>query len=319
MKLTSSARKNSNRVQGSFASAGAGGGSMYGFIEFRVRDAMTPPVTISASATLADAERVFEERDFNMLPVVEGNRMVGVLSKLDLMKAFAFTNSSLIPPYAEIMQRPVKQYMNTEPFVADPEMPLTRALQRMVETRCKSLPVVREKRIVGIVAREDVLRALRCAVAGGGRDAVRSRRWRRPLRDRGFLAEVAQAMACNARRAEAVTRAVLRELHDRLTSPEADDLAAQLPRELKRMWSEFDRPRTMPRKIHRSAFLRHVRENANLRTEEEAERATRAVFRALQLLLGSSRGLEGEAWDVFSQLPKDLKRLWIASSEPVLA
>jgi hypothetical protein len=30
----------------------------------------------------------------------------------------------------------------------------------------------------------------------------------------------------------------------------------------------------------------------------------------LQKLLGSPTGLEGEAWDVMSQLPKDLKKLW---------
>ena len=101
---------------------------------------------------------------------MDGARLIGVLSKLDLMKAFAFTSSCLVPPYAEIMRRPVAQYMNTMPFTAEPGLPLTRALQRMVDTQCKSLPVVEQNRLVGIVAREDVLQAIRGAVPGPDRN-----------------------------------------------------------------------------------------------------------------------------------------------------
>jgi hypothetical protein len=39
-----------------------------------------------------------------------------------------------------------------------------------------------------------------------------------------------------------------------------------------------------------------------------------AVFKVLQVLLQSPTGQEGEAWDVFSQLPKDLKRMWLAAA-----
>jgi hypothetical protein len=46
----------------------------------------------------------------------------------------------------------------------------------------------------------------------------------------------------------------------------------------------------------------------------EAERAVKAVFGTLQRLLGSPTGKEGEAWDVFSVLPKDLKMLWLSSA-----
>jgi hypothetical protein len=39
-----------------------------------------------------------------------------------------------------------------------------------------------------------------------------------------------------------------------------------------------------------------------------------AVFKALQMSLRSPTGQEGEAWDVLSQLPKDLKKIWIAAA-----
>jgi uncharacterized protein (DUF2267 family) len=57
--------------------------------------------------------------------------------------------------------------------------------------------------------------------------------------------------------------------------------------------------------------LARVRERTPLHDDAEAERAIQAVFAALQHLMKSPRGLEGEAWDVFSVLPKDLKQLWL--------
>lgn len=289
---------------------------MYEFVDYRVADAMTPsPMVLPPSSTLGEAERIFERRGFNLLPVVDRGRMVGVLSRLDLLKAFAFANSSIIPRYGEIMSRPVSEYMNTAPFTMDPQLPLTRALQRMVETHCKSLPVVEGDGVVGIVTREDIGRALRCAVAGGGREALRSRRWRGSLRDHGFLAEVAGSVPCGPEVVETIIGAVFAALHDQLTPEEAGDVLAQLPKALKRLWTECDRPGHRPGKIDRREFIARVRKQARLASDAEAERAVRAVFRALQTLLGSPHGgLDGESWDVFSQLPKDLKKLWIEAA-----
>ena len=64
---------------------------------------------------------------------------------------------------------------------------------------------------------------------------------------------------------------------------------------------------------HIKKCVRELRENPfeRMRLVAEAERAVSAVFAALQRLLGSPSGQEGEAWDVMSQLPKDLKKLWM--------
>jgi CBS domain-containing protein len=56
--------------------------------------------------------------------------------------------------------------MTRELVTVAPDIPLTRVLQKLVETRNKSLPVLDGARLVGVVAREDVLRALRRAAAG---------------------------------------------------------------------------------------------------------------------------------------------------------
>jgi CBS domain-containing protein len=141
---------------------------MYEFLAYRVRHAMTSePVTIEPRATLAEAQRLFEKHDFNALPVVDAEtRLVGILTKLDVLRSFAFTPESVIPRYEDVMRQTVESQMSSTPVSVDPELPLTRVLQTMIQTRNKSLPVVADGRLVGMIAREDILVALRRAVAG---------------------------------------------------------------------------------------------------------------------------------------------------------
>ena len=85
---------------------------------------------------------------------------------LDLLKAFRFTPDRLFPPYPEIMRSAVAGVMRQEVETVAPRTPLPRALEKMVRTRNKSLPVVEDDCVVGILTRDDVMRALRRAVAG---------------------------------------------------------------------------------------------------------------------------------------------------------
>jgi CBS domain-containing protein len=64
----------------------------------------------------------------------------------------------------------ISQVMTKEPYVVSPEKPLTRVVHDMIETGHKSFPVVENDRLVGIVAREDIIRALRKAAQGQGPD-----------------------------------------------------------------------------------------------------------------------------------------------------
>jgi uncharacterized protein (DUF2267 family) len=130
-----------------------------------------------------------------------------------------------------------------------------------------------------------------------------------------FLRQVARGLQCDERRAEGVSFVVFQALRDRLTPKEAADVAAQLPSKLKRLWQEGEHPDRQVEKTHKEEFLGRVRRAAALPDAAEAERAVTAVFGALQMLLGSPTGREGEAWDVFSQLPRDLKMLWLAAGE----
>jgi uncharacterized protein (DUF2267 family) len=135
------------------------------------------------------------------------------------------------------------------------------------------------------------------------------------MNERNFYREVAHALRCDEQRAESIVFIVFQELRARITPKEAADVAAQLPIGLKKLWLENETAERPVLRTHLAEFLGRVRQHAALPDDQEAERGTRAVFGALQLLLGSPTGTEGESWDIFSQLPKDLKLLWLESAK----
>jgi CBS domain-containing protein len=97
--------------------------------------------------------------------VVEGRRLVGVLTKLDLLKAFSFGPGRLVPHYREILEQTVDAFMARNPMTVSPDMPLTKVLEKIVATRYRSFPLVEGDILVGIISRENVVTALRRAAA----------------------------------------------------------------------------------------------------------------------------------------------------------
>ncbi len=144
---------------------------MYDFLSYYVRDYMTPqPRTVGRDTALRELQGLFDAHDFNGVPVVDDDgRLVGLATKLDLLKAFTLTPDAMVPHYATIMERPVHELMTREPITVTPDLPLTRVLQRMVDMRTKGFPVVDDgHRVVGVIAREDLLGALRDATSSKG-------------------------------------------------------------------------------------------------------------------------------------------------------
>ena len=141
---------------------------MYDFIYYQARDVMTTSlVTIDETTSIKEAADLLAEHDFNCLPVVdEAGRLIGMVTKLDVLKSFRFTDKLKIPPYNVIMIRDVSEVMTRDIAVVEPETPLTRVLEDMIDHRFKGLPVVEGEVLVGIVSREDVLEALRRSARG---------------------------------------------------------------------------------------------------------------------------------------------------------
>jgi CBS domain-containing protein len=285
---------------------------MYEFIDYRADDFMTfPVVTIDPHTTLAQAQQIFEENEFNCIPVVGDGRLVGMVTKLDLLAAFGWESREDVRSYPDVMRQEVTRVMSRDPITIAVDTPLTRVILTMAKTGFKSFPVVTGGELVGIVSREDVVRAINCAAASEAGDAFRAARRERTPRGPSLVREVSRRLGYEHRQAEGVVFAVFQELRDRLTTKEAADVAAQLPASLKRLWLDQERPDRVVRRTHKEEFIGRVRRRAALANDAEAEKTVRVVFRALQRVLGSATGKEGESWDIVSQLPKELKVLWL--------
>ena len=136
---------------------------MYRFLEYTVDQYMTYPVkTVTRQTTLREVEALFAHHDFNAFPVVAGTAMLGLVTKFDFLKAFAFTPTQMVPHYDALMQRTVGEVMTEAVIHVEPTAPLTRVLQLMVQLRARSFPgLAPDQQLVGIIAREDIMRALK--------------------------------------------------------------------------------------------------------------------------------------------------------------
>ena len=139
---------------------------MYQFLEQTVAGHMTRTVkTVTRGLTMRDLGDMFERDDFNAYPVEDDRQIVGLVTKFDLLKCFAFTPNQMVPRYDDLMRRTVADVMTPEFIYVRSDTKLTRVLQLMVEHRFRSVPVIDSgHRLEGMIAREDILRALKACI-----------------------------------------------------------------------------------------------------------------------------------------------------------
>jgi CBS domain-containing protein len=138
-------------------------GAIYRFLQCTAGEYMTGSVTtVTRDVTMRELELLFERHDFNSFPVMDGGKMVGIVTKFDFLRAFAFTTGQMVPHYDALMRRTIAEMMSEAVLHVEPTTSLTRVLQLMVSRMTRSLPVMSpERQLVGMISREDVMRALR--------------------------------------------------------------------------------------------------------------------------------------------------------------
>ena len=135
---------------------------MYEFLQETVEDNMTRNVrSVTPETTVGDLYRLFAADGFDAYPVVRGDALIGVVSKLDALKVFGLSQDHILPRYAEGMATTVDEIMTSDVVTVDAESKLQRVLELLLKHRVKSVPVVDGGRnLIGIIAREDVMRAM---------------------------------------------------------------------------------------------------------------------------------------------------------------
>jgi CBS domain-containing protein len=107
--------------------------------------------TISAEARATDAIKVLGERRIGALPVVEGDRIVGILSERDVIYC-------LKDHGADALDWPVSRMMTSPAITVDPSTQVLSALALITQRRVRHLPVVTGGRLIGIVSIGDLVK-----------------------------------------------------------------------------------------------------------------------------------------------------------------
>ena len=126
-----------------------------------VREWMSSPaITIGSSNTAKGTLEFMEARKIRRLPVVEGDSLVGIVTKSDLLARKPKRDKSV----QDVMARSVA--------TAAPDDTLECAAQIMLQGKISGLPVVEENKVIGIITESDLFRAL-CAMLGIGEASAR--------------------------------------------------------------------------------------------------------------------------------------------------
>ena len=126
-----------------------------------VSEAMTSnPCSIDATKSVTYAAKMMRDEDVGVAPIVEGQKLVGVLTDRDVA-------IRVVAEQKDPSSIRAREIASTDLVTIDPQQDLDEALRLMAQHQVRRLPVVEEDgRLVGIVAQADVAREGRDSQTG---------------------------------------------------------------------------------------------------------------------------------------------------------
>ena len=135
----------------------------------KVSDVMTREVlSIGSDDRLRRAATIMREHRVGGLPVVDGNKVIGMITESDFLNIAAETPAGERPRFLDALfggQRPahpstlVGEVMTKDPVTVTDSMPIREAARQMKRHKIKRVPVVDDQgHLVGIVSRADVMK-----------------------------------------------------------------------------------------------------------------------------------------------------------------
>jgi CBS domain-containing protein len=116
-----------------------------------IRDVMsTELVVVTPATTIAEAATVMSTRGVGSALVMEGERLVGIFTERDTLRAVAGDFDG--------EQHQVREFMTADPTTIGADAPASEALESMFAFGFRHLPVVEGEQVVGIVSMRDVMR-----------------------------------------------------------------------------------------------------------------------------------------------------------------
>jgi len=107
--------------------------------------------TVKPAETVAAVADMLHTRGVGALVVLDAERVVGIVSERDIVRAVAAEGASCL-------KRPVSDFMTVNVLFAEPGETVDSLLGRMTDRRIRHLPVCAKERLVGIVSIGDLVK-----------------------------------------------------------------------------------------------------------------------------------------------------------------
>lgn len=128
-----------------------------------VSDIMTREVvTVDAGSKLREAEKLMKQKHIRHMPVVRGNRLIGIISLNDLLRlsfvdAYGYEEEESVDTALYEMLS-VEQVMTGRPKIIQSSQSVTEVAEIFVKENYHALPVLEGEALAGIVTTTDVIR-----------------------------------------------------------------------------------------------------------------------------------------------------------------
>lgn len=203
------------------------------------------PITLAPEDPIAKAAATMARRRVRRIPIVSGDRLVGIVTKSDVLAAAPpdLNPFSAAAPSDPALAGALGQIMAKPAVTVDADGPLELAAKLMLDRRIGGLPVLVAGRLAGVLTESDIFRAFTAALAGGeagvritfdvsgGEDSV------------GFAVEAARRHRLRVESAFAYVREGRRRAVVRLSGAEPGGLVDELWRTGHRVVSVLRLPR----------------------------------------------------------------------------
>jgi acetoin utilization protein AcuB len=137
----------------------------------RVKNRMTPsPITASPDTNYNEALRLMQQNNIKNLPILDKKgRLVGLVTRGDMLRTEPSPVSTLsVYEIASLLEKvTMKKIMNSPVYAVTENCSITNAANFMLEKNIKSLPVVKDDKLVGIITDTDIFKTF-VEITGGG-------------------------------------------------------------------------------------------------------------------------------------------------------
>jgi CBS domain-containing protein len=147
--------------------------------DLTARDIMTPdPVTVAPDVQVTEAAKMMSDNRVGALPVMDGDRVVGLVTEGDLIMQdvklefptyiHLLDGFIMYPPSTVRFEHELKKavaatvadVMSEDPVTVQADAPLEDVASLLAEKDVSRLPVMDGERLVGIVSKHDIVRAI---------------------------------------------------------------------------------------------------------------------------------------------------------------